>query len=189
MFVKTFQGMVLLTLTVSLPSLRPPPCPAQSNCKNASKLSVGLFYLALYIIAVGVGGVKPCISALGADQFDEEDAVERPMKRSFFNYWWLPITSGTLLALTVLVYIEDHVGFNWGYGIPTVGLAIAMAIFFLGTRAYRYKRPMGSPLVQVAQVLVAALRNYKVCVPADSNMLYEVVDAKKRNLLHTNHFR
>jgi peptide/histidine transporter 3/4 len=111
------------------------------------------------------------------------------MKRSFFNYWWVAVTSGTLLALTVLVYIEDRVGFNWGYGIPTVGLAIAMAIFLLGTRTYRYKRPMGSPLVQVAQVLVAAFRNCKVSVPADSNMLYEVVDAKKRNLLHTNHFR
>jgi peptide/histidine transporter 3/4 len=183
------QGMILLTLSVSLPSLKPPECPTHTDCKNVSKWQVGVFYFALYVVAVGVAGVKPCFSSLGADQFDEEDETERPMKRSFFNYWWVAVTGGSLLAVTVLVYIEDRVGFGWGYGIPTVGLAIATAVLLLGTRTYRFKRPMGSPLTQIACVLTAAFHKYKVHVPEDPNQLHEVVTLEKRTLLHTDHLR
>ena len=183
------QGMVLLTFTVALPSLKPPPCPTQINCKNASRTSKGLFFSALYIIAIAIGGVKPCISALGADQFDEEDEKERPMKRSFFNYWWVAVTGGAFIALTFLVYVEDHVGFSWGYGIPTVGMLLSMVLFLAGKRRYRYKLPMGSPLTQVAQVLVAAIRKFNLKPPADPNLLHETYRPKKRNILHTNNFR
>ncbi len=116
------QGLLLLTLSVTLHSLRPPPCPTMVNCEPASTTQVSIFYFALYVIALGVGGMKPCLSALGGDQFNEDDDVERPMKRSFFNYWWLSIAGGGLVSLTMLVYVEDHVGFGWGYGIPTVGV-------------------------------------------------------------------
>jgi peptide/histidine transporter 3/4 len=185
------QGMLLLTLSVTLHSLRPPPCPALVNCEPASTTQVSIFYFALYVIAVGVGGMKPCLSALGGDQFNEDDDDERPMKRSFFNYWWLSIAGGGLVSLTMLVYVEDHVGFGWGYGIPTVGLGIAILIFFSGTPRYRHKRPSGSPLTQVAQVLVAAVRNYNVVVPSGgaSEQLYDVYEKGKRNLAHTNTLR
>ncbi|KAH8956918.1 hypothetical protein BDL97_07G066800 [Sphagnum fallax] len=185
------MGMLLLTLSVTLHSLRPPPCPALVNCEPASTTQVSIFYFALYVIAVGVGGMKPCLSALGGDQFNEDDDDERPMKRSFFNYWWLSIAGGGLVSLTMLVYVEDHVGFGWGYGIPTVGLGIAILIFFSGTPRYRHKRPSGSPLTQVAQVLVAAVRNYNVVVPSGgaSEQLYDVYEKGKRNLAHTNTLR
>lgn len=126
---------------------------------------------------------------VGADQFEEEDEKERLMKHSYFNYWWLAVTGGSFISFTVLVYIEDHVGYGWGYGIPTVGLAIAFAVFLLGTRSYRYKLPQGSPLSQVVCVLVAALRNHNVQVPADPSLLHEVVHPRKRNLRHTEHLR
>ncbi|CAK9232827.1 unnamed protein product, partial [Sphagnum troendelagicum] len=185
------MGLLLLTLSVTLHSLRPPPCPALVNCEPASTTQVSIFYFALYVIAVGVGGMKPCLSALGGDQFNEDDYDERPMKRSFFNYWWLSIAGGGLVSLTMLVYVEDHVGFGWGYGIPTVGFGIAILIFFSGTPCYRHKRPSGSPLTQVAQVLVAAVRNYNVVVPSGgaSEQLYEVYEKGKRNLAHTNTLR
>ena len=111
------------------------------------------------------------------------------MKHSYFNYWWVAVTGGSFLALTVLVYLEDHVGYGWGYGIPTVGLAIAFAVFLLGTRTYRYKVPKGSPLTQVACVLVAALRNNNIQVPSDPSLLHEVVLPLKRNLRHTENLR
>ncbi|KAL0370396.1 UNVERIFIED_CONTAM: protein NRT1/ PTR FAMILY 5.2 [Sesamum angustifolium] len=61
-------GMSLLTLAVSLPSLRPPSCghgvKAEDCDKRASTLQIGIFYLALYIIAIGTGGTKPNISTL-----------------------------------------------------------------------------------------------------------------------------
>lgn len=183
------QGMVLLTISVALPALKPPPCPTQSNCKNASSVSVGLFYFALYLVAIAIGGIKPCTSTFGADQFDEEDEKERPMKRSFFNFWWISVTGGTFLALTALVYVEDHVGFGWGYGISTVSLAICIFLFLAGRRRYRYKKPIGSPLTEVAQVLVASIRKFRVQVPRDAVLLYEIYQPEKRNLLHTKNLR
>ena len=181
--------MVLLTLTVALPALKPPPCPTQTNCTNVSESSVKLFFFALYLIAIAIGGVKPCISTLGADQFDEEDEKERPMKQSFFNYWWIAVTGGAVVALTVLVYIQDHVGFGWGYGIPTVGMVFSTFLFLAGRRRYRYKLPQGSPLTQVAQVLVAATRKFRVKVPANAALLHETYQPEKRNILHSNNFR
>jgi peptide/histidine transporter 3/4 len=169
-----------------------------ANCEpgTASKAQVGLFYLALYVIALGIGGVKPCLSALGGDQFDEDDEekLERPMKRSFFNYWWLTVAGAGLISLTLLVYVEDRVSFGWGYGIPTVGFAVGLLIFLCGTPRYRLKRPSGSPLTQVAQVFVAAIRKFNVVVPSNALEfqefdVYQNTSPGKRNLVHTDTLR
>ena len=84
------QGMILLTLAVSLPALRPPKCgagTADPNCvQQATSAQLGVFFLALYILAVGTGGTKPNISTIGADQFDDTHPRERSHKLSFFNW-------------------------------------------------------------------------------------------------------
>lgn len=41
-------------------------------------------------MALGTGGIKPNVSAFGADQFDEADPQDRREKTSFFNWWVLP---------------------------------------------------------------------------------------------------
>ncbi|AES81568.1 peptide transporter PTR3-like protein [Medicago truncatula] len=90
-----FLGMCLLTLAVSLPMLRPPPCSQgieDNDCQKASSLQIGIFFFALYIIAAGTGGLK------------------RSQKLSFFNWWVFCIITGGILAETGLVYIQDNVG-------------------------------------------------------------------------------
>lgn len=49
-------------------------------------LSVGLFFAAIYAIAVGTGGIKPNVSTMGADQFDDRYSKDRKEKESFFNW-------------------------------------------------------------------------------------------------------
>ncbi|RID45170.1 hypothetical protein BRARA_I01915 [Brassica rapa] len=61
---------------------------------------------------------------------------------------------GTLFANTVLVYVQDNVGWGWGYGIPTLGLAISIFVFLLGTPFYRHKLPTGSPFMKMTRVIV-----------------------------------
>ncbi|CAJ1899929.1 unnamed protein product [Sphenostylis stenocarpa] len=170
-------GMCLLTLAVALPGLRPPPCApgvADQDCPQASSLQVGVFFFALYIIAAGTGGTKPNISTMGADQFDEFEPKERSQKLSFYNWWVFNILIGTISAQTLLVYIQDRVGFGLGYGIPTIGLALSILVFLLGTPLYRHRLPSGSPLTRMIQVLVAAVRKWKVHVPHDLNELHEL---------------
>ncbi|EEF35846.1 oligopeptide transporter, putative [Ricinus communis] len=172
------MGMTLLTLAVSLPSLRPPSCGPnikEEDCDlKASALQKGIFYGALYIIAAGTGGTKPNISTMGADQFDDFEPKERTQKLSFFNWWMFSIFFGTLFSNTFLVYIQDNVGWTLGYALPTVGLAVSIAVFLVGTQFYRHKLPAGSPFTRIAQVLVAAFRKQHVPLPNDPKELHEL---------------
>lgn len=171
--------MVLLSLTVSVPALRPSPCSnhgikEEARCPKSSFFQVGMFYLALYIIAVGNGGTKPNISTMGADQFDDFEPKERIQKLSLFNWWWSSVLVGILFSSTFLVYIQDNVGWPLGYGLPTVGFAVSVLVFLLGTPFYRHKLPLGSPLTKMAKVFVATLRKWKVTLPDEPKELYEL---------------
>lgn len=172
--------MVLLTLSVSLPALRPPSCGSGNGVKledcnkRASPFQLAIFYGALYTIAIGTGGTKPNISTMGADQFDDFEPKERIQKLSFFNWWMFSIFVGTLFSNTVLIYIQDYVGWTLGYGLPTVGLALSVSVFLVGTKFYRHKVPLGSPFTKIAMVLVAAIRKWKVQVPSDPKELHEL---------------
>ncbi|CAJ2628100.1 protein NRT1/ PTR FAMILY 5.2-like [Trifolium pratense] len=170
------SGMSLLTLAVSLPTLKPPQCLDidVTKCKKASTLQLAVFYGALYILAIGTGGTKPNISTIGADQFDDFHPKEKSHKLSFFNWWMFSIFFGTLFANTVLVYVQDSVGWTLGYALPTLGLAISIMIFLSGTPFYRHKLPAGSTFTRMARVIVAALRKWKVNVPHDTKELYEL---------------
>uniref|UniRef100_A0A5B7A955 Uncharacterized protein n=1 Tax=Davidia involucrata TaxID=16924 RepID=A0A5B7A955_DAVIN len=181
-------GMTLLTLSASVPGLRP-TCHGAEDC-NPTNTQSAVCFLALYLIALGTGGIKPCVSSYGADQFDDADEVEKKHKSSFFNWFYFSVNIGALIASSVLVWIQDNVGWGWGFGIPTVAMAIAIVSFFSGTRLYRNQIPRGSPLTRICQVLVASLRKYRVEVPADRSLLHETEDAESaikgsRKLDHT----
>jgi dipeptide/tripeptide permease len=172
------QGMILLTLAVSLPALRPPKCGAGTTdptcTQQATSTQLGVFFLGLYILAVGTGGTKPNISTIGADQFDDNHPRERRHKLSFFNWWMFSIFFGTLFANTVLVWIQDNVGWTVGYALPTLGLAVSIAIFTAGTPFYRHKPTSDSPFAKMARVIVAAARKWAVAAPVDPRDLHEL---------------
>ncbi|KAI4304622.1 hypothetical protein MLD38_040105 [Melastoma candidum] len=181
-------GMTLLTLSASVPGLRP-TCYAKDDCHPTNAQSAVCF-VALYMIALGTGGIKPCVSSYGADQFDDADEVEKKHKSSFFNWFYFSINIGALVASSVLVWIQNNVSWGWGFGIPAVAMAVAVFSFFSGTRLYRNQKPGGSPLTRIAQVIVAAFRKHRTEVPADKSLLYETADAHSaiqgsRKLDHT----
>lgn len=100
----------------------------------------------------------------------------------------------TLTALTVVVYIQDNVGWGWGLGVPTIAMALSILAFLVGSPFYKRLKPGGSPLVRMAQVVVAATKKRKEALPADSSLLYEnrELDADislNGRLTHTNQLR
>ncbi|XP_071719885.1 protein NRT1/ PTR FAMILY 8.1-like [Rutidosis leptorrhynchoides] len=184
-------GMALLTISASVPGLKP-TCVSKENC-HATGADIAVTYLALYLVALGTGGIKPCVSSYGADQFDDSDEVEKKHKSSFFNWFYFSINIGALLASSLLVWIQDNVGWGWGFGIPTVAMAIAVGSFFSGTRLYRNQKPGGSPFTRICQVIVASWRKRGVRVPDDKSSLYETTNATStiegsRKLDHTKDF-
>ncbi|XP_071715489.1 protein NRT1/ PTR FAMILY 8.2-like [Rutidosis leptorrhynchoides] len=184
-------GMTLLTISASVTGLKP-KCVSKEDC-YATTTQVAVTYVALYLVALGTGGIKPCVSSYGADQFDDADEKERKHKSSFFNWFYFSINIGALIASSVLVWIQDNVGWGWGFGIPAVAMAIAVCSFFSGTRLYRNQKPGGSPLTRICQVIVASWKKRRVDLPADKSTLYEIRDNESaivgsRKLDHTKKF-
>ncbi|KAM6546693.1 hypothetical protein CsatB_027429 [Cannabis sativa] len=151
-----FIGLCALTLSASLPGP-----------------SSFFFICGLYLVALGTGGIKPCVSPFGGDQFDNTDSKERSKKRSFFNWFYFTMSIGIFIATTFLAWIQDNVGWGLGFGIPTMCMGIAIACFLFGTPFYRFQKPNGSPITRMCQVLVASCRNRNLEMPKDSNLLFE----------------
>ena len=140
------------------------------------------------LISVGIGGIKSSVSGLGTDQFDQKDEKEKAQMAHFFDRFYFVISSGTLLAVTVFVYIQDQVGRSLAYGICSASMTVALFVFLLGTKRYRYKKPLGTPIFQIIQVLVAAVRKRKAVFPSNASLLYEATSRESR-LYHTDKFR
>lgn len=137
------------------------------------KLPAIVFYLGLYVMALGSGSFMPCIVAFGADQFNDTNPKERMMKSSFFNWFFFVSNFGTLLSSTGVVWVEDNVSWALGFGISTLVMGFAMGAFYSGTLIYRYQKPGGSPLTRICQVIVSSLYKLRVQVPCDKSLLYE----------------
>ncbi|KAJ6979928.1 protein NRT1/ PTR FAMILY 8.3-like [Populus alba x Populus x berolinensis] len=132
-----FIGMCTLTLSATIPVLKPAEC-IGSLCPPATPVQYGVFFFGLYLIAFGAGGIKPCVSSFGADQFDATDPKERVKKGSFFNWFYFSINIGCLVSSSLMVYIQDKAGWGLGFGIPALFMGIAIAIFFSGTPLYEF---------------------------------------------------
>ncbi|XP_047076945.1 protein NRT1/ PTR FAMILY 6.3-like [Lolium rigidum] len=177
------SGVTILTISTAAPGLRPPACaaeggPLSSTCTRASGAQLGVLYLALYLTALGTGGLKSSVSGFGSDQFDETNSGEKSQMMRFFNWFFFFISLGSLLAVTVLVYVQDNLGRPYGYGACAAAIALGLVVFLAGTRRYRFKKLVGSPLTQIAAVVVAAWRKRKLQLPADTSMLYDIDVAK-----------
>uniref|UniRef100_A0A453H2V7 Peptide transporter PTR2 n=1 Tax=Aegilops tauschii subsp. strangulata TaxID=200361 RepID=A0A453H2V7_AEGTS len=149
-------GMLVLTVSASVPT----------SYYHGDVHHAVVVYLGLYLAALGTGGIKPCTSAFGADQFDSGDPTELEKKGSFFNC----------------------------FAIPTVLMALGLAVFVGGSRVYRFRKLRASPFTSICQVLVAAVRKWHVQLPDDTSPLYEPASSSSapessHNIQHTNQFR
>ncbi|KAK9749815.1 hypothetical protein RND81_02G152500 [Saponaria officinalis] len=163
------QGMCLLILSASVPALMPAEC-TDSGCPSASTGQYAILFAGLYLMALGTGGIKPCVSSFGADQFDDTDSIERVLKGLFFNWFYFSVSIGSLLASTLIVWIQENVGWAIGFAIPTLFMGIAVASFFSGTRLYRFQRSGGSPLTRRYQDVIASICKVRLEVPNDRDV-------------------
>ncbi|KAH0897346.1 hypothetical protein HID58_046914 [Brassica napus] len=185
-------GMTLLTISAIIPTLRPPPCKGEELCVVADTAQLGILYIALLLGALGSGGIRPCVVAFGADQFDESDPKQTTKTWNYFNGYYFCMGAANLVAVTVLVYIQDNVGWGLGLGIPTVAMFLSVIAFVGGFRLYRHLIPSGSPFTRLIQVAVSAFRKRKLRMVSDPTLLYtnDEIDAPISlggNLTHTKH--
>ncbi|KAK1552294.1 hypothetical protein Q3G72_014046 [Acer saccharum] len=187
-------GLISITISAILPSLRPLPCPTQQNCQEASSLQLSVLYISLLLTSLGSGGIRPCVVTFAADQFDMKKSTLASQKWNFFNWYYFCMGIATLTASTVVVYIQDNIGWSWGFGIPAIAMALSIIAFIFGWALYVKLKPGGSPFTRLAQVIASAFKKRKQPAPKDSKLLYQnrELDAAisvNGTLLHTHQFK
>ncbi|XP_076311823.1 solute carrier family 15 member 1-like isoform X2 [Tachypleus tridentatus] len=115
----------------------------------------------LALIAIGTGGIKPCVSAFGGDQFGP--GQERQLQR-FFSLFYLSINAGSLLStfLTPILRADVHCFGNetcypLAFGVPAGLMVIAVVLFLLGKSLYKIVPPKGNIVITVIKCICHAL--------------------------------
>lgn len=183
-----FLGMVVLTLSATLPIFRTPPCHSHP-CQPAHGGTMASLYTGLYLVAFGTGAIKSSVSALGADQFDATDSREKKLKSSYFNWFFMAIEVGAILSVTVLIYIQIKLGRGCGFGVTAAAMLVSIAIFVAGVPLYRFQGTLqGSPITQFVRVFAKAFRNRKLPSPSPE-ILHETDDPLEPRIPHSDQFR
>ncbi|XP_053482545.1 solute carrier family 15 member 2 [Ictalurus furcatus] len=127
-----------------------------------SSLHIGLSMFGLILIAFGTGGIKPCVSAFGGDQFEEEHTDER---RKFFSIFYMSINAGSVLSTLITPILRGDVQCFGGdcyalaFGVPAALMIIALVVFIAGSGLYKKSPPEGNVLLNVCKCIGFAIRS------------------------------
>ncbi|KAF7001903.1 hypothetical protein CFC21_017461 [Triticum aestivum] len=163
------SGFILLSVQAHLPQLKPPPCNMASmdgSCEQARGFKSSIFFVALYLVALGSGCLKPNMIAHGGDQFSGSDNAKS--LSTYFNSAYFSFCLGELVALTALVWVQTHSGMDVGFGISAAAMAAGLISLVSGAAFYRNKPPQGSIFTPIARVFVAAFTKRKQICPTNT---------------------
>lgn len=91
------------------------------------------FFTGLFLIALGSGGIKPCVSAFVGDQLDQSN---KSLGKVVFDAFYWIINFGSFFATLLMPVFLRHFGPSVAFGIPGVLMFVATLIFWLGRRLY-----------------------------------------------------
>ncbi|MFT4706146.1 MAG: POT family proton-dependent oligopeptide transporter [Bradymonadia bacterium] len=109
---------------------------------DETRLGLGI---GLTLIAVGAGGIKPCVSAHVGDQFgpSNKDLVEK-----VFYWFYFSINFGSLLSTLLTPWLLQKYGPSVAFGVPGVLMALATFLFWLGRNRFIHVPPGGSEFIK-----------------------------------------
>ncbi|KAF6084881.1 solute carrier family 15 member 1 [Phyllostomus discolor] len=131
---------------------------------NNIALHVALSMTGLALIALGTGGIKPCVSAFGGDQFEEGQEKQR---NRFFSIFYLAINAGSLLStiITPILRVQEcgihskQACYPLAFGVPAALMAVALIVFVLGSSMYKKFQPQGNIMEKVVKCIGFAIKN------------------------------
>uniref|UniRef100_H2Y7Q1 Major facilitator superfamily (MFS) profile domain-containing protein n=1 Tax=Ciona savignyi TaxID=51511 RepID=H2Y7Q1_CIOSA len=123
----------------------------------------------LFFIAVGTGGIKPCVSSFGGDQFKPGQSY---IRKQFFSLFYFAINAGSLISTFVTPIFRADVDcypnetapefdqcFALAFGVPGALMVVALILFIAGTRWYTIYPPEGSIITKFCMCIYTACRN------------------------------
>ena len=118
--------------------------------------------LALAMIAIGTGLLKPNISSLLGRQYKPGD----PMRDSAFTIFYMGITTGIILGTLLPSQLKIWFGWHATFLSASFGLILAFFIFLFGTRILKvqdYANIQGSRLVNYSVALLGVIVLGAIC--------------------------
>lgn len=89
--------------------------------------------IGLTLIAIGSGGIKPCVAANVGDQFGATNAHLLPR---VFGWFYFAINFGSFISTLLTPYLLKHYGSSVAFGVPGGLMLLATWIFWLGRRRF-----------------------------------------------------
>ncbi|XP_059198170.1 solute carrier family 15 member 1 [Centropristis striata] len=118
----------------------------------------------LFLIALGTGGIKPCVAAFGGDQFGDHQEKQR---RTFFSVFYLCINGGSLLSTIITpilraqecgIYSQQKC-YSLAFGVPAALMVVALVVFIIGSGMYYKAEPQGNIMLDVCKCIGFAVKN------------------------------
>ena len=113
-------------------------------------------YLGLALIALGAGGIKPCVSAHVGDQFKPSEKDKMALVYNLF-YWM--INFGSFFATIITPWTFVKYGSKVAFGIPGILMFIATVVFWMGRKKYVHVPPTGKNPTGFFHILLSSIKS------------------------------
>jgi len=111
-------------------------------------------YAGLALIAMGAGGIKPCVSAFVGDQFRPDQ--KSLLAKVYGLFYWM-VNLGSATSTLLIPWLLKRYGPPVAFGVPGVLMALALVIFVSGRKRYVYVAPTGPNPHSFVKVVATAL--------------------------------
>lgn len=113
-------------------------------------------YWGLGLIALGSGGIKPCVSAHVGDQFKPH---QKQLLQKVFDLFYFMINFGSFFSTLITPWTLKHYGASVAFGVPGILMFIATILFWMGRNQYVHVPPTGKNPHGTIAVLLSAIKN------------------------------
>lgn len=124
-------------------------------------------YAGLALIALGSGGIKPCVSAHVGDQFK---ANQTHLLKRVYELFYFMINFGSFFSTLITPWTLKAYGPSVAFGIPGVLMFIATFVFWMGRNEYVHVPPQKGDGHGFMNVLMSAIKNNSKRKPGQSFM-------------------
>ncbi|XP_060774015.1 solute carrier family 15 member 1-like [Neoarius graeffei] len=136
----------------------------QDGTPDNMTFHVALSMVGLLLIALGAGGIKPCIPAFGGDQFEDHQEKQRS---TFFSIFYVSLNAGSLISAIITPILRaQECGINsqqecypLAFGVPAALMAVALMVFIAGSSTYVKAAPKGNIILEVCKCTGFAIKN------------------------------
>ena len=90
-------------------------------------------FVGLALIAIGSGGIKPCVSAHVGDQFGERN---KHLLTKVYQWFYFSINFGSFISTLLTPWLLEEFGPHWAFGVPGVLMGLATLLFWMGRNKF-----------------------------------------------------